>query len=811
MIGYMLLLWLAAPAILLIVFFGLGVGLSILLGKRANFVLAIANGFLLSIVIGSLLSFSAITAPLSAYLIGSLGLAGTLLCAFSYREYFRFDKAASMAGLIAYFSYALPIAMSGKPGWAGWVKLDDTATWFAVTDRLMNVGQVVPGAISTTYDRVLQLYLGDGVFGSSGFNYPLGAYIPYGIMAKLTKIDVAWLFQPFMALVAGIVAMIFAMIIRSRVKNNFMIYIIPAISISASTLYSYVMWGGIKEIVLVLPLSLIGLILFQGFKRKSDIESLSYMLLSMFALFFIAGKSSIGFLVPLLIVAICIRLFNRSRKLFNSVVYTCAGFALLVLALFVSGNDVIGRVFVPPNGGDTGNLVRPLNFLQVMGIWPAPDFRMDPYFPALTYSIILIAMLFAGYGIYQSVKKSHWTMPALISSLILVITYSHFYGGIWFTAKAISVASPFFLLAASLGIWEAWLQVNSALEKRKALVNYPNLVVALGTLVGLGVVISNLLVYGNVWLAPYSEGNELRNIGKLYAGQGPTLMTEYSVFGARYFLRDMDTESASELRVHMIPLKDGTQLEKGWAADIGLFDNPTIDYFNYLVLRKSPVGSRPPQNYDLAWTGDYFQVWKKVNLSGAIKSTLGLGDNFSAGSVPDCKVVADFISTKAPTDKVYAVSREQVYKISFADVQLPANWTPIDAVSGAIYRQGTGSFSKFISVDRTGFYDLALAGSFPGRIKITIDASEVFSGSAYMEANPTLPNYLVKTSLTAGRHFVSVFYEEPWYLPGAFNASRIGPLYLSTQDAGQTQVREIKPSEFTKLCTRNLDWISIAG
>ena len=56
-------------------------------------------------------------------------------------------------------------------------------------------------------------------------------------------------------------------------------------------------------------------------------------------------------------------------------------------------------------------------------------------------------------------------------------------------------------------------------------------------------------------------------------------MTEYCVFGSQYFLRALDAEAVSELLVHTIPMSDGSMVPRGYAADIGLFDSSTINYY----------------------------------------------------------------------------------------------------------------------------------------------------------------------------------------------------------------------------------------
>ena len=159
------------------------------------------------------------------------------------------------------------------------------------------------------------------------------------------------------------------------------------------------------------------------------------------------------------------------------------------------------------------------------------------------------------------------------------------------------------------------------------------MVIVLASLVVSGVIVSDAFTYKNVSLAPNLQQDELRSIGQMFAGQGPALMTEYSVYGSRYFLRNITAEAASELRVHVIPTRDGNQLPKGSAADIDFFDPATIDYFNLLVLRKAPNASRPPLDYGLAWSGKHYDVWKRIP-GVFVRKTLPLGSIFSHGPVP---------------------------------------------------------------------------------------------------------------------------------------------------------------------------------
>src|SRR5262249_27043493 len=150
-------------------------------------------------------------------------------------------------------------------------------------------------------------------------------------------------------------------------------------------------------------------------------------------------------------------------------------------------------------------------------------------------------------------------------------------------------------------------------------------------------------------LAPRSRLAELQTIGREFAGQGPALLTEFESYGARHFLRKLDAESASELRVRFDYLTNGTLLDKGVSADVDELALPGVLDYRTLVLRRSPAASRPPSSYQLVFRGRYYDVWQRPENGGPrILSHLGLGDRFHATAVPSCKTVLELARAAGP-------------------------------------------------------------------------------------------------------------------------------------------------------------------
>src|SRR2546422_453829 len=81
-----------------------------------------------------------------------------------------------------------PVLLSGKATFAGYIKLDDTATWLAITDRAMSHARDLGGLAPSTYEATLANYLGTG--------YPIGSFLPWGVGHVLVRQDLLWIFQP---------------------------------------------------------------------------------------------------------------------------------------------------------------------------------------------------------------------------------------------------------------------------------------------------------------------------------------------------------------------------------------------------------------------------------------------------------------------------------------------------------------------------------------------------------------------------------------------------------------------------------------
>ena len=153
-------------------------------------------------------------------------------------------------GRVAVFAvFAAPVVLSGQATFAGYIKLDDTATYFAMTDRVMEHGRSLAGLAPSTYEETLRTTLALG--------YPTGSLMPLGIGGQLLSYDVAWLFQPYLSFLAALLALSLYSILERPVASRPQRALAAFAAAQPAILFGYSLWGGVKELAGAFLLALI--------------------------------------------------------------------------------------------------------------------------------------------------------------------------------------------------------------------------------------------------------------------------------------------------------------------------------------------------------------------------------------------------------------------------------------------------------------------------------------------------------------------------------------------------------------------------
>jgi hypothetical protein len=693
------------------------------------------------------------------------------------------------AALLVFAVYGAPVVLSGEPTFAGYIKLDDTATWMAFVDRLMDHGRDLSGLAPSSYQTTLQVNLPSG--------YPVGAFLPLGVGTQLSGVDVAWLVQPYMATMAALLALCLAWLVRPLLEPRPLRALVAFGAAQPALLFGYSLWGGIKEVGVALTIAALAALAPLAARAELGWRGILPAAFATTALLTMVGSGGLVWALPILaLVGIGLWRTGGVRAVLGRAWPLALAVVLLgVPTLFAAG------VFSPTqrgltNASELGNLIRPLSVFQVVGIWPVGDFRLDPSKLALSDFLIGLAIAAALAGSWFAWRRRAW-LPLLYAAGAGAGSLAVFaYSSPWVGAKALASASPAFLLLALAGAVAFAVRVERLLGATV-------LAVVLG-----GILWSNALAYHDVSLAPYDQLRELQSIGAEIAGQGPTLMTEYQPYGVRHFLRAGDAEGASELRYRPIALVAGGELEKGEWGDTDQIALSSLLTYRTLVLRRSPAQSRPPSVYSLVRRGLFYSVWRRPANAAAPTAHLPLGDFEDPGAVPKCAEVLSLAHTAGPEATLATVQRAPNVVAPLSASAHPASWIPTVAGSPDLIPEGPGTARLQVEVPSAGRYGVYLQGSVRNRLAVAIDdGREVGSVEEQLnEAGQFL--YFGDVTLAPGRHVVTLTYAGQSLRPGSGGPPLpIGPLTLGPVANENPPVRRLPASRARSLCGQRLDWI----
>ena len=793
--------WVAFPLILLALAHGAGTLIARAAARDLPAGVRIPCGLALIIAVMDLATRTATTARLAVPAAVALGAAGLALAA---RERLRSAGARfapprptpdALAATVVFAAFAAPVVLSGEATWAGYIKLDDTSTWLALVDRALDHGRTLTGLPISTYREVLAHYLVVG--------YPIGAFLPVGLGHALLGQDGAWLTDPWMATMAATLTLALARIARRALPDapRWQPAAIAALSGQAALLYGYYLWGGMKELAgafLVAAFAVSAPLPLDGERR---LRATVPALVVLWALVAALSPGGLVWAGPGAVLALVATLAVQRRVPRPPPAITAVAIVVLAAGTYLvlrPGGFVEQFRMVLQGSHELGNLLAPLNVLQLAGIWPSQDFRYAPSALTLTHVLIGLALAGAVGAFAVALLRSRlelllYALCALVGAGVVFAIASPWLGG-----KALATASPAIPLLALVG---AALLAGRGPRVDRAFG------AALGLLLAAGIVWSNVLGYHGASLAPGEQYAELSAIGQRIAGQGPTLMTEYSPYGARHFLRDADPESASELRVRPDPLISGQELEKGGTADIDQFQLAAVLAYRTIVLQRAPTVSRPPSPYRLVFEDRWWQVWQRPALiAPPIVAHLPLGDEIAPGAVPACSAVVALAHEPGVVGLIGAPVRNPVV-VAVASGNHPADWS---TGTSFLALSGSGTASIPITVPATGRYSVWLGGIDPradhdhrrrpvGRLGRRRGAG----GGQYVPFGDI--------GLSAGAHVLRLHRSRGLLVPGTGGpADVVGPLALRL-DASNPPLVRAPAADATRLCGRTLDWVEAIG
>jgi hypothetical protein len=815
----LILAWVVFPLVLAAAATGWGVLIEKGAGTQYSDTLLIPLGLAGVLVIAGLLTAFATTAPAATPVVAvgaGIGLAWG-------RPWRRFAVWPVLAAVGVLLAYGAPVLLSGQATFLGYLRLDDTATWFGIVDNLMAHGRSVAGLPESTYTLV---YSGD-----VGPAYPLGAFAGLGVSRALVGLDVAWVFQPYLACCAAAIALCISALAEPFVASPRRRALAAFLAAQPALLYGYSLWGGIKELTAALLVAL-GAVLAAAAVRRRPVHGRELLGLGVAAgaLAITLSVGAVAWMAPAFALLAGTWLWRARQEgrpawwrppLISSawlIAFTaaCAVPLWVVLSTFLS-NDAGLFASGQTSATKLGNLIQPLSGFQLAGIWTVGDFRLTAG-TIPTAPLVGLVIACALVTLVVTIRRGDLTLLMYGGVALVACALFSLVGSTpWVMGKALAISSPALLTVAVIG--------GAALWSRR---RWGVLVLIV---LGAGVIWSNVLGYHDALLAPRDRLAELQHIGGLLANRGPTFVNDYEPYADRHFLRAGAPVEPAEYRVAGLPLTTGVLLVKTAYADLDSFPLSTLEPYRSIVTRNSPVESRPPSIYKLVWAGNYYELWQRpANPTTRIIVHVPLGDqgsypycgnaengpymplcSIAPAAVPTCSAIEQLGRTaRRDHAQLVAYQRPEPIVLRGDDMLWPATWEH-DPVGHTLTATAPGTAVAHIQVAVRQRYRLWLAGSFTRGFQVTLDGH--YLGQVKDEISDINGYVPVKAlSLSPGVHTLRLTYPHAGLTPGSGNNTytSLSEIALQPLQIPATGMLHVTPAHARRLCGRPLDWIEIA-
>jgi hypothetical protein len=806
--------WVLYPLALGAVCLGLALALERLVGWRLPGALLLPAGLATVITVSRLITESSAAAPFALPVLVVLALAGFALG----RERLRaahVDRPLALAALGVLAVFGAPVILSGSPTFAGYTLLPDTSHQLTFAWLYAQQGSDWQS-------------LADGMTRISAMNYigtayPVGGQAALGATAPLGVIDLAWLYQPFLTVLAVAGALALTALIEPWVRGPRVCALIGFVAIQSSLVVGFALQGSIKEVAALAMLLTTVALLVRCLHERRSARSLLVVAVPGAAMLVSLGPAALAYLAPFALVAVGAVLVRSAReRSVADLAWLGVGAAFAVVLALPALLDLATSLRVQTaaldiatagdkGGAQLGHLARPLDPAQTLGIWLNGDFRLLPERLGLQQVISALTAVAVAAGGLWMLRRRAWGPLLLAAPLGAVTLYLLSRGNPYANSKVLMIASPVVLLLALLG-------ANALREGGRRLRVAGT--VALGLLTA-GILYSSALAYHDVSLAPYDRYAELLDINDRLAGRGPVIFNENDEF-TEYFLRSgpvwaqpewphgyrnepySPTALADPDRKPSIktPL-DPDDLELGYLMQA-----------EYRVLRRSPLTSRPPSSFELAWEGEHYEIWRRTDSDVAGHRVLG-PDVLNQTAKVSCEGIEELVEEAGVENgRLAFVQRPVGPVLELTEMEYSSTWGPYENYPGALTFRGPGEVTGTFEVDEAQRFQVWLQGSVSRAITVEVDGRLVGQVEDHLN-NPGAFLPVGEVALEPGEHDVRIAMGGGGLAPGdagySIGLRHIGPLVLSPPGNAAREVQTVAMEDREELCGRRLDWVEVVG
>jgi len=796
--------WFVLPAVVLALCLGLGLLVQRVAGVELPAGLAVPVGAALAIVLalsGYVAGLHGLLTPLA---IVALAVAGVVLALRRGAGLPR-PGLAALVWTATYGLYLAPVALSGHWTWLGYNFVNDTSVQLLLAEWLAVNGRAVPpqGFVSTPLD-VLRTYLSGG--------YPLGSHALLAATGELVPIRLEALYQPFIAVFAGIGAMALAVLVRPLAGARWAAF--AAFTAMAGNLfYQYALQGNLKEVVTATLLATAAAVAGWSLAllRRAEPSARGGLLVRATVVLALpvaaavdvlstAGAPYAGLLVLGWLGLLLVRRLVPGPK----PLALAAGLGLTVLLLgtvatletLISFGQSTSTTYADPiRASELGHLARPLEPRQTAGIWLVGDYRLAPtgLKAALTSLGVWLVLALAVVGVVHAVVRRNVQVLLFCAPLLAIVLLVTPRVSPYADAKTFMLLTPGVVLLGALGA--------AALARLRA-----PLGVALGAVVLTGVLASNALAYHRVQLAPTERMAALRDLDERFAGQGLILFNEPEEF-AKNFLGATKLNVGAE---SITPKQTQLRVPQAFAYLYFDLDEQLLEYveqFPLVVLRRSPAASRPPSDFRLVYRNDYYEAWRRAPGPRVVEH-MPLQAVHRAALEPACPEVVAMAGRVAPGEALVAAEPAATVRLDTVVAPRTASWRVHPYRADMVITGGPGEARSSVTVEAPGRYRAWIAGSFGRPVTGFVDGRPI----GVAQGVNTIGGWhrIGEVALTAGPHELALSRPGGSLSPGDGFSGELGPLVLERM--GPRRMVRVRPEQAAEqLCGREWDWIERLG
>jgi hypothetical protein len=791
------------PCVLAALCCGTGLLVEHAAGGEVPFALLIPVGAGGLIAASQLSTFAYPLAPATPYILVALALTGFGLAHARARALAGALRERPWPVALALLAYALalaPVLVSGRPSFSSYMALADSAVHLAGADFLIRHGQ---------HFAHLDLHNSYGLFINAYYNasYPSGADTLFGASAALLHVPLIWAFQPFNAFMLASAFGPAWLIARRLGLSGAWALVAALAAVLPALVYAYELLGSIKEIT-VLPLILsLGVL---AFGHRSWLNAGGARVLP-FAILLAGGVSALGVafgvwaltavLVPAAVLARG-RGAGAGRRMLAAGRHAAIGVVVLALAALPTWSRFGGSVRVAQSIAVTsnpGNLRSPLRASQALGVRLGGSYKLPPHglALALTNVLIVVSLLAGALGIWQLVRTRSFALAGWIALMLASWLAIAIAASTWAGAKALMLTSPVVVLLAWGGV--------AALRSRPQRILSWGLAAALAAALAGGVLGSDALQYRAANLAPTARYDELRSLDARYAGEGPTLFTDFDEYSL-YELRDLDVGGPD----FVYPPPALAALAGGYGEPVRLERARPAALASYplIITRRDPAVGRPPGAYALVWQGAYYQLWRRRPGARSALRHLALGGT-AASQCARIRRLAGLASHRARLGgaRLTAATAPAIVSVRLRRTRHPRRW---GHVRGGLVMSRSGTLSASVRVPIAGRWEVWLRGQLMPTVTLAIDGHRLASIGGELSGNSLVPDAVppIAVRLGAGTHLLTLTRGAPTLAPGDGGAAVIDQILLAPAGARPT-LRSSAVGRWRSLCGPTYDWVEL--